>query len=746
MHTHTKKPKFKTLLLAATISQIYAVNAQESKAETSANESDHGIEKIIVTSERRAQSLQDVPVAVTALSSKQLHDNGTFDLDSISNQTPSFTMTEYGVGEPQLFIRGIGSTIDSIGADSSVAVFIDEVYVGRSAGATSEIFDLERVEVLRGPQGTLYGKNVVGGAINIISKKPTEDFDISLEGTLGTYGQQDIRAAVRGSLAENVFGSLSLSTRNRDGFSKNLTTGGDMDDLHNHSARGMLRILPNDDMELTISADYMVGRANGNARHMDPIGGPFAPLFSSIVSPNPRERRHAVDAGDGNQDRDIWGISANFAWQLDDVTFNSITAYRDTAYSVFVDVTGAEFIAGDFTSFPLRFNQIVDQSAAQFSQEFRLSGETDTLNWVTGLYYLREDGKRIETSDQTFQPPLAPVPAALLRVTTHDQANVTDSYAVFGQVTYAINDDLNLTGGLRWSKDEKVFTNDATRTGAFGLAAFPFSVAESKSWDAFTPRLSLDYRLSQDLMFYGTYSKGFKSGGWDGQPVTVEAARESFDPEYANNFEIGTKTQWFNNRLRLNVSTYMIDYTDLQVQQLLDLDNDITTPPVKVISNAGAVESKGVEVEIQASLSSAWRLNTNYSYLDSRVSDDLFEAGINLKGNRTTHSPRHSLSIGTSYTFELGDNGSTTLRANWSFQDETYFLLTNTPETLRDDFALLDLSASWLSADQTWEVKAWMKNVKDELYWGHSIPLVGSGFSTYGAPRTAGLTVTWYPL
>ena len=751
---------FRTTSLLALIS--CAFSAQSLPAQEMAV----NLEEIVVTAQKRSENLQDVPIAISAFSGDALEASSIIALDEVSTRTPGFTMTRYNMAQPQLFIRGIGSTDDSASGDQSVGIFVDEVYVGRAGGTDFDLMDLERVEILRGPQGTLYGKNVVGGAINIITRKPSAETQVKFQGTYGNYDRYELRGLVNGALSDNVNAKLSLSKVERDGHSISSIDGSRLGDENNFSARGQVLFSANEDLEILLSADYSRDRLAGNSRDcfgeqfvFFPWFAPGQPLGASPCSEDPFVNEKTVN---GYQDRDIWGVSGKVTWQTAIGEITSITAYRSSEFDYQEDFSGSDA--------NLVINN-VDEEADQFSQELRLGDVTDDgkLKWLVGVYYLNEKINRLDNNDfrgndAAVAVTPSPVPGLtwgqLLPLTGqpwgqapfnifYDQRNTTNSYAAFGQATYTLNDVLSLTLGARYtheSKDARINAYGFDPTGSF-LAA-PYDVAPSESWNAFTPKATLDYRINEDAMIYVSYSEGFKSGGFNGSASSEASALSGFDPEKAKQWEGGLKSMLLDGKVRLNLTAFHIDYSDLQVFQLVNGSE-------LVIDNAADAKSKGFEAELTAALTRELRVSANYAYLDATYSSYVTAEGNDLSGNRLTRSPKNSFNFSMNYSREIGGWGRITLQGDYSYRDEIFF----NPDNYRlDDGRILvgDGNRSLVDAyialqfiEQGLEVKAWGKNLTDERYRVHGIDgrgpfnLSDNAAVIYGMPRTYGLTLTW---
>jgi len=725
------------------------------------------LEEIVVTAQKRAENLQDTPLAITAMSGDMLDQLSINEVNEVAMRTPGFTMTRYNMAQPQLYIRGIGSTDDSAFGDQSVGIFIDEVYIGRAGGSDFDLMDLERIEVLRGPQGTLYGKNVAGGAINIITRKPSEETQVRLRGTYGNLDRYELRGLVNGALSETVNGKLSLSKVERDGHSVSSIDGAKLGDENNFSMRGQLLFTPNEDLEILVTGDYSRDRLAGNSR--DCFGDQFiffpwfvpgTPHGASVCSPDPRVNEKTVN---GFQNRDIWGLSANISYQTAIGELTSISAYRESEFDYQEDFDGSDA--------NLVINN-VDEKAHQFSQEIRLGdvSEDGRLKWVVGLYYFTETVSRLDNNDfsgndtAVFATP-SPVPGLswgqFLPLIGQpgwgqqpfnfffDQHNVTKSYAAFGQGTYDLTEKFSLTVGARYtheSKDADINAYGFDPTG--GFLADAYDVSPNKSWDSFIPKASLDYRITEDVMVYASYSQGFKSGGFNGSAASEAAALQGFDPEKAKQWEVGLKSMFLDNRVRLNLTAFHIDYTDLQIFKLV---NGSTL----VIENAADARSRGFEAELTAAVTENLTLTANYAYLDTSYKNYITDKGEDYSGNSLTRSPKNSFNIGFSNVTDLADWGILTVAGNWSYRDEIFFNADNArladgrPWVGDESRSLLDAHVALEFLDSGVEVKVWGKNLTDATYRVHGID--GSGpFSlsqnaavVYGLPRTYGVTLTW---
>ena len=729
------------------------------------------LEEVVVTAQRRAESLQDVPLAITAITGDELDAMGVDDIKGITERTPGFTMGSFNAGQPQLYIRGIGSNEDSPAGDQSVIVFIDEVYIGRSAGMDLDLFDLERVEVLRGPQGTLFGKNVVGGAVSVVTSKPTDELDMRFELSAGDLDLRTARGLISGPIAENVYGKISFSSRKRDGYVDNridefpqfFPSGNDGDfeigDVDTNSLRGALRFTPTDRAEINLSANWSKMDQNGPPRH---FVGPTGPWFATEAAllPGYRGNIHDVLQDDpGSSETDIWGVTARLDYDFDAFTFTSLTSFRD----VDAEIDNLNFGGAEIADLRLSSgaapvilggsNPYVDQSET-FTHEFRVTSAGDSaIQWVAGVYYLEEDAYRNERAPIGV---FAATPIGTLNVVPiidggNEMSNTTESYAVFGQLTWSITDALNLTIGARQTWEEK----DATVTSTpNALSAVPqFTLDLEDDWSSLTPKLSVDYQINEDAMVYFSYSEGFKSGGFPGGGANELIASTGFDQEEAKLYEIGTKTEWLDSRLRLNVAAFYTDYTDLQILQLLVPDDaDPNSPGSLITQNAADAEIQGLEVEFSILPGENWLIQGSYTYLDTEFSDFFIPSGFrspggappaDRTGNELRNAPENAYNILVRYEMPFDNGMNLRLQADYRHKDEVF----QDPDVLEfaavPEYDVLDLRASLNFGGGHWTVTGWVKNATDEEYFLHNFPLQGSGVATPALPRTWGVTVNW---
>lgn len=744
-------------------------NVAVAQSAVEATSQDVGIADIIVTARKREENLQDTPASVSALSSEALQKAGIDDFAEIASRVPGFTLNPDNVSEPNVFLRGIGTDIESAAASPAVGFFLNEVYLSRAQGTAIELFDFERIEVVRGPQGTLYGKNVVGGAINFITRKPTDEFRAYFEGTLGNYKALEARGGISGGITDGLSGSISISARRREGFAFNTFTKNDIEDLSSFGILGQLRYQPNDTLDILLTGDLTRRRSAG--RWVDIL----IPSTHNIPFKNPDPRRGPNNI-DGRQDADLGGLHLTASLDVGAGTVTSISAYREATFDVINNDAGS-FIDfnrlvrnanGRVNFFAINRRQFNDDyyinskldKVKTFSQELRFNSEFDgPFNFLAGVYYLYEDVNRLEDADYLFVNFFAEG-RELSRTTT--KAN---TYAAFAEGTYDLTDRLSLTAGIRYTKDTKIFSVNRAAFGDFlgqdftdalGNPVTAFSGSDRRGWSSWTPSATIEWKPSDDFLFYGLISKGYKSGGWNGEEATNPTEiKNSYNPEFAWNYEIGAKTDLLDKRLRFNLTGFWTEYRDLQTQQFVLYDPNL--PPDNVVSNAGRARVRGVEIETVAIPVKGLTLYGNYTYMEGKITGDLISTALvfdlncfcqvpvptNLKGNGLRRTPKHTFNVGGDVDVPLNENLNGFIRANYSWTDKFFFDNENSPRTTIDAIGVLNGSIGVGSPDGDWEVSLWGKNLTNELYVSGKTDVIGSVLVSYAPPRTYGATLRY---
>ena len=721
------------------------------------------IEEIVVTATHRAESVQDIPVSVTAIGSEELEAADIFDSTTVAQNVPGMTYGEFSPGQAIISLRGVTSADDGAGLDNSVAVFLDGVYVGRGAGINFEMFDLERLEVLRGPQGTLFGRNAIGGAISAVTEKPTEETRFKLGATAGNEGILRYRGLVSGALSENLFGKISFSHREHDGFVKNVLLGTELQDQDQTSIRGQLRWVA-DSMEWLLSVDTMEDERADMGRTGVVDRAPLSLIMAANGVDGPREN---ASPNDGFSDREADGVSLQGDIDFGAGTLTTITAVR----SVETDWSMASVGAG-LGALGLPFDEVMDRIEEEvdtFSQEVRWTSDLDgNFNYVLGLFYFREETDRVEqfqiTRAGTYGPGFVNVAVGPQDIIGNEYAetnNETTSLALYGHADWELSERWNLSFGARYTRDEKdygatsvdcglnlagtPFANFAPCQGVGGslnIIAEAFSIEADDEWTDFSPKASLQFFPNDEVMFFLSASKGFKSGGFAGSQGVESSASVPVDPEEALNYELGMKGTFFEQRLQLNLTTFYTDYQDLQVVRF----GPVAGSPFGtfVTANIGEAEMIGAEAEWQWYITDDLSFSGYYAYLDSEVNDLVIETAggpVDASGLPLRAAPRNSTNLVLNYErpTDVGTFSARVAYHNTDEQRQDYVFL----PTVVDRIELFDAQVGWRSQDERWSVSIWGKNLKDRDYISHTYVIGPGVIGVWGNPRTVGLTATY---
>lgn len=718
----------KAIIAAAPLGVALAAAASAVAAQVStAPQPSATIEEVVVTAQRRAENVQNVPITMNVFGAKQVEQARITEVSEVANRTVGLNFDAFPTSQPRPAIRGIGSSDRGAAGDPSTAVFIDEVYMGRPAAVAFDAFDVERIEVLKGPQGTLWGKNVVGGALHVVSRRPSlAGFDASVAATLGNYDRRELAAYANLPLGDTVALRISASTRQHDGFVRNLYLNNRVQDEDTQSLRAQLLFKPNDRLTALIAADGTRNRATLPARHtigVDPASS------SAAVWRNAVDRDQGVTRMDinGDDDRDTYGLRFNLDYDFGAAILSYVGSYRWLDYDSFGDGDG-----GNPTTNRINIRGGQYEETEFWSQELRLTAAPGgPLSWVTGLYLYRADTSR--TDLLVLDSPPAPSNTFLAR-DQYDQKNVTDSAAAFADVTYALTDRLKVFGGLRYSRDKKDYGVSTQASTALVRAASRYAVRASDSWNQLTWRLGANYELSDAAMVYGSVSTGFKSGGYQDTPSTPTSAATPFDAEIATSYEIGLKSQLLGRTLLFNPSLFWIDYDDLQVRRTVGFDT-ITT-------NAGSARIRGAEVTAQWTPGGGFSLGAAYAFTDARFVD-LVTGGADLSGNRLNRNPRHKISLSPAYERALASGGTAFGAVDVNYESFIFDDIDNNPINVRPARTLVDARLGYRSPDGRWEAMLWGKNLTDEVTITHQYILAGGQFAYFGPPRTYGATLRW---
>ncbi|WP_116368761.1 TonB-dependent receptor [Parahaliea mediterranea] len=704
--TRNRQPRPKYPLLRLAGAGLLATSALPATA---------ALEEVIVTAQKKAENLQQVAVAVSAFSEDTIRNTGILDIGDVTAQTPSFSISSYNPTTPAPYVRGVGTNSSSVGDDASVGVFIDEVYAGRAGGYSADMFDVQRIEVLRGPQGTLYGRNVAGGAMNIITNNPSNELEGRAEVTVGNYNLLGINGMLSGPLSDDggVRGRIAVSSRERDGWVDNVNTGNELKNVDNISGRAKLAIDLGSSAELLLSADY--GKD-------DDLRGPAARSTINVLPPFPGEPNDKVSLDfDGFTERELWGTSATLNWDLGPGTLTSITAYRANEYSFLDDLTGTWPV--------LSLTNDAEEDSSQFSQELRYAAEAERFGYTVGAYYFNEEVDRLESFDSSGNLGVPGTSRPLW-----DAEMDSTSASLFGEATWYVTSQLSLIAGGRYTWDEKQFSNVTNNPDLLGYLLEAYRVDEEETWSRFTPKLGVEYQLNDDIMLYATWAEGYKAGGYNGLAATLAEAQKPFDQEIVSSYEAGFKSDLLDKTLRINANVFYSDYQDLQ-----NFFVDVATS--EVITATADAEMQGLELEIWWTPLERLDIFLAGSVMDTEYTK--FPANPAVEGNQLMRAPETSGSLGVQYVQPVSDWGDLLLRTDVTYTDEMYFSTANDINSGAESYSLVNARAA-LRMYNGWEFALWGKNLTDEDYVVHSFSAgAGDGHPIYGNPAMWGLTASY---
>ena len=688
------------------------------------------LEEVVVTARKRTESLQDTPVSISAFTAHSLDQKQITNISQVDQFTPNMVFNTGAQisgtsSAASIFIRGIGQVDFLLTQDPGVGLYLDGVYIARSIGSVIDLIDIERVEVLRGPQGTLFGRNTIGGAISITSKKPGEEFTGSLSVTTGSYERLDVKGNASGQLAENLYGSLSLARFGRDGHIKRPFLGDTTGEDDAWAGRGSLLWTPAGNIKVNLTFD---GTNENETSCCGELVAVFdngdtvlnlAAVHNAFVAPglvdqlgtqaffdqNSLPTKEFVDNSDFHapSDLSLYGANLDIEWDiLDNLTFKSITSFRDLESKNGRDEDHSPVLIG---------HTLDDYDNKQFSQELQLKGTSleGRSNWITGLYYFQENGKNRDDVEFT-----------IVHLISGGETDNT-SVAAFAQLTYDLTEKLSITGGLRWTQDTKRFdpTTQFVLTLGPGLdlpatidppglpRLLPLGEVKQK-FTEITPHANISYRWTENLMTYFTYSEGFKSGGFVQRIFPARTTVPTFAPEFATVYEAGVKWTGMDNRLRINASGFFTDYTDLQVRVF-----DGIAP---VLQNAAGAELEGAEVEVAFVPNAEWLIEFGLGYLSSKYTE-IDPAATEVRiDNELVYTPEWNINTSISYTISLENWGTLTPRLDWSYQDDIEIDGRNTAALSQRGYHLLNLGLIFEDTSKKWTIALTGSNVTDERY------------------------------
>ena len=732
-----------TLILAG--GSLFASAAAFAQAAPSTQTAAVDADDIVVTADRRTSSIQDVPISITALSGDTLEAAGIRTTEQLSDLTPGLLVQRSVVGK--ISIRGVGNENYTIAGDPGVAVHSDGVYVARASAGLFDLFDIARVEVLRGPQGTLYGRNATGGVINVIPNTPTDKFEARVAGEYGNYNAYRVEGMVNAPLGAGFAVRVAGMGSWRDGFTRNINEGasargfGRLDSKDVWALRGQLAFDNSGPFTARLSVEHIDDQSNLPAYKY--LNRPDA-LPNSDFGGFGRDSLRTVNQGfearipgasrNVGEDSDFFlsrqtGVALHLGYDFGGIQASSISGYRKTRFNWFNDGDGADIFY---------VNYIQQDSNEQFSQELQLSSDPDQiLSWLIGGFYFKETGDSFIALPFTFGFDLP------FFIEVEGSAK-TDAIAGFGELRWKATDRLKVTLGARYSHEKR--STDYRYEINFG-APFVRFVDDEASFNAFTPRFVLNYEAADTVNLYASATRGFKSGGFN-----LLAVQPGFSPEKVWAFEAGVKARTADRRATINGNVFYYDYTDIQVGQIVNLQS--------VLTNAARSRIYGAEVEFSVRPVTGFEAGITAAYLNAKykqfctgdptqptapISPGCDAANpIDLAGNRLPRAPEWTFTGTLAYSFDLGDTGKLDLRTDWRFQSLLYFTQFNRRLISQPGYVTGNAAITWTSANDRFSVGAFVNNLTDETYFTEVLEsgafnpqLVGQAY--VAPPRTYGV-------
>lgn len=717
------------LCCAASLCGLVATQASAQAQENpnaTARSTNATVGEIIVTAQKRSESLQKVPIAVSVMTASQLERSGVSDLQDVALSVPNLDFGQQ-LGAAHIYLRGIGLDSVAVGSEGSIAFNVDNVFISRTVGALSSFYDINQLEVVHGPQGTVYGRNATGGAINVSTRDPTANTEGYVNLTAGSYDLFKADGALGGSLIDGVLAvRVAFQAQDRDGYGVNIATGHEVDNLRTRAFRVGLKFTPTDRLEMTTKFDYFFENDNSGGYHYLGAGGrtatgavitPFSIVEGSVEPANVRDISNELDPTNHVQN---WGLSNKITYEITDgIKINAITGYRWERNTESTDLGSGNV--------PIASPIVQYEDDSQFSQELQLVSKSKKLDWILGFYYFHEtdfgtlalpvSSYFFGYTPGTIPTPVFPVPPELEGFLTGGTL-ITDALAGFGQATYAIADNLHLTLGARYSTekktDEDIFAFDTTDLYSPSLVRVPTTILNRATrFPSFTPKVGIDYQISPDVLVYVSWARGFKAGTYN-----LGNLQNPVYPEKVSAFEGGLKSTLFGNRAHLNLAGFYYDYTDLQVGKVENLS--------LVLENAATATIYGAEAEFNAKITPNFEINASGSWLhatfDSYVSADPArvagdghtvdggQPAFNLAGNTLSDAPRFSFFFGGQYKIETNLGGFVPrFEVNW--KDKVFYSPFNVSYLAQSAYAKANLLLNWSSNSGKWNGSIYAKNV-----------------------------------
>ena len=708
------------------------------------------LDTIKVTARRREESIQDVPVAISAFGEEELKDLQASAIDGLQGAVPNANIVQ-GRGSANsvnAFIRGIGQPDALQTFDPGVGLYVDDVYYSRINGALFSLFDVSQVEVLRGPQGTLYGKNSTGGAIKVNTKNPFDHEGGSAEITLGDYGRKEGRVYFSGKLSETVAASIAAAKITNDGYVENRAGGDDFNDDDTEALRLKLAFNPSENFRATLAIDHTKQDANLS------MGRPMANLIQTSAFPAGIKVLQPGETGDWDHGAETSfapgkgqqlkhdGISLSMEWDLSQAwRLKSISAFRKLKTHSFIDIDASKYELGDV---------LVALNQQQKSQEFQLHYDNGSnLHATFGAYWMEENVPSYQEAYADDLYTFLGTPVSFLRTIEDDLT--TTSTAAFAHVNWEFAPTWTLAAGVRWTRDEKDYERTTSTFWGPALAALNGTVPfprTSASWTAVTPSISLQKAFSDNVMGYVSANRGYKSGGFNGRANSAyDVLHAKYDPEFVWTYEAGLKAQSADGRRRGGITAFVSDYKDFQAR----VSQDVGTFPVL---NAAELGIKGLELEGSAMVGKATTITGQLSWLDAqydRFDDFRLDPGypgfdLNVSHDHVPFSPKVTARVGVQHGFDLANGSRLAIGGDISYRGTTWLSVDNRDVLKQDYYSVVGVYGVWDSPQYKWQVRAGIRNLTDESYMveGQEFASVGNiQTAYYGLPRNMYLSVRY---
>ncbi|WP_439448581.1 TonB-dependent receptor [Stenotrophomonas sp. ATs4] len=691
------------------------------------------LDSIKVTARKREETLQEVPVAVTAFTSEALDRMNVQDISDLDAQVPNLTIyaARGASSTVTAYIRGVGQSDPTWGADPGVGIYLDDVYIARPQGALLDVFDVSRIEVLRGPQGTLYGKNTIGGAIKYISRGLPTQTEGFAQITVGNYSQLDAKAAIGGPIGgadSGLRARVAVASMNHDGFGENTFNGQPVSDKQVNAARLNLGAYAGDDFDVQFALDWIDDQSGMRGSKML-APNPFLRAYP------PMDSRYDIRSGMRNLNNvETKGASATVNWRPnEDIAVKYVVAKRESDSEANID----------FDTTPVKLADVGGTyHDDQVSNEVQLNYDAGgRVRGVVGLYqFSGEAGGQIQNN--YFSAQFADNQGKVL----------TDSIALYADWTFDLTSRLKLDVGARYTDEDK---RAIVLNRLYADPGFSRPVAVTADFDKKTnfknvsPKVSLDYQITPDIMVYGLATRGFKSGGYNirANAVAVPRSAEPFDDETVDSYEVGSKMAFLDQRLFLNLSAFYNKYKDIQLSVFTGLDTNgdgIDDSFFGDFTNAGAGTVKGLEVEYQYLPSQHWLITGNLAWLDTKY-DEYMDRGINVANQmKFTNAPEFSGAFNVEYRTDLANGSNLSARVGYSYQSEVWPTTDLSPVIRQQGYGLVNAGVIW-RLDDAWTFSLQGTNLADKEYrtTGYNIPAVGTLIGFYGPPRQYSLSVRY---